>query len=141
MLWETFHNLSGKKSLRLVVYPADIFERRAQEEIVRSDESKGSFVYIEIDFFSLDEKIPVESDREIFLYALLDSLKNDIRSIDFVGYLPKNQGIALILPESREEGWSRFEDSLLERLPKRRDLFEIFKASVRPIIYPITLAR
>ena len=42
--------LIRKHHLNISIYTAEIFERRCQEEIIRSDEDQSSFIYLEFEF-------------------------------------------------------------------------------------------
>ena len=50
--------LIRKHHFNISIYTSEIFERRCQEEIIRSDEDKSSFVYIEFDFSSIRKILP-----------------------------------------------------------------------------------
>ena len=52
--------LIRKHHFNISIYTSEIFERRCQEEIIRSDEDKSSFVYIEFDFSSIRKILPTE---------------------------------------------------------------------------------
>ena len=45
-----------KHKYSISIYTEEIFERRCQEEIIRSDEDNSSFVYLEFDFESLKKE-------------------------------------------------------------------------------------
>ena len=98
----------------MIVYPAEILERRAQEEMVRSDKHHTYFVYAEIDFNHLDQHILHESDQELFITILLQVLNSDIRSTDILGLLPNNQGFVVLMPEAKEKAWFRIRRSFGE---------------------------
>lgn len=142
MLYDYFQENVKKKSFSsMVVYPADILERRAQEEMIRSDKHNTYFVYAEIDFNLLDQSILHESDQDLFITILLQVLKSDIRATDIIGLLPENQGIVVLMPEAKEKAWFRIRRSFGEKLADRPDLHKIFKEQVRPIVYPICLKK
>ena len=142
MLYEYFQQSLKKKSFSsMIIYPAEILERRAQEEMVRSDKHHTYFVYAEIDFNHLDQHILHESDQELFITILLQVLNSDIRSTDILGLLPNNQGFVVLMPEAKEKAWFRIRRSFGEKLSDRPDLHKIFKEQIHPIVYPICLSK
>ena len=54
MMKEYLFNLIKKHQYNISIYTEDIFERRCQEEIIRSDEDNSSFLYIELDFETIE---------------------------------------------------------------------------------------
>ncbi len=136
MMWDYFIRLSKKKSFLPFIYPADLFERRAQEEIVRSDECKNFFVYAEINFKMIEQCISEEDDQKLFISVLSQCLQSDIRGSDAIGELPDKEGIVLLMPETKESAWNRLKKSFREKLPDRKDLCSIFDKKIHPIVYP-----
>ena len=66
MMKEDLFNLIKKHQYNISIYTEDIFERRCQEEIIRSDEDNSSFVYIEFDFESIDKILGNETNSQHF---------------------------------------------------------------------------
>ena len=62
MMKELLYNLIRKHKYNISIYTEEIFERRCQEEIIRSDEDDSSFVYLEFDFEALKKELPDEGD-------------------------------------------------------------------------------
>ena len=62
---ELLYNLIRKHKYSISIYTEEIFERRCQEEIIRSDEDNSSFVYLEFDFESLKKELP---DMPVVMY-------------------------------------------------------------------------
>ena len=56
--------LIRKHHFNISIYTEEIFERRCQEEIIRSDEDQSSFVYLEFDFGAI-RKILQSEDANI----------------------------------------------------------------------------
>lgn len=139
MMKDYFQYLSKKKSFSLTIYPAEILERRAQEEIVRSDENKTYFIYAEASFETLATAIPLEADQNLFLEVLLQCLQSNIRGSDAIGMLPDNKGIVVLMPETQKDGWVRLQKAFAQKLSDRKDLCKAFADHIVPIVYPSCL--
>ena len=140
MMWEYFIHLAKKKSFLKMIYPANIFERRIQEEIVRTDNSNYFFVYTEFDFENLKPFFKTKEDSELFVRTLLNCLINDIRSSDAIGFLPKERGVGVLMPESSNNAFDRIVHAFANKIPERKDLCSVLKEKVNPIIYPLCLS-
>ncbi|MBR6450884.1 MAG: hypothetical protein IKS96_13325 [Fibrobacter sp.] len=138
MMKEDLFNLIKKHQYNISIYTEDIFERRCQEEIIRSDEDNSSFVYIEFDFESIDKILGNETNSHHFWNIFLETLSKNRRGSDILGLLEHESGIGLLLLDSKIDGWSR----LLGRFKQTAGAhnFEIMELvldkNVRPIVYP-----
>ena len=74
MMKETLFNLIRKHHYNISIYTEEIFERRCQEEIIRSDEEQNSFVYVEFDFNTISKALQDEETItkfwDVFFMAL-----------------------------------------------------------------------
>ena len=57
MISEQLKNFIKKQKSRIVVYPNDLFEQRVQEEMIRADEYKSFFVYVDLDFAAIRKNL------------------------------------------------------------------------------------
>ena len=71
MMKELLYNLIRKHKYNISIYTEEIFERRCQEEIIRSDEDNSSFVYLEFDFEALRKEMPDEGEFNQFWNSFL----------------------------------------------------------------------
>lgn len=131
-------NLIKKHQYNISIYTEDIFERRCQEEIIRSDEDNSSFVYIEFDFNSIEHILGNESNSQQFWNVFLETLSQNKRGNDILGFLEHENGIGLLLLDSKLDGWTRLAGRFI-RTASKHD-FEImnlvFENNVKPIVYP-----
>ena len=131
-------NLIKKHQYNISIYTEDIFERRCQEEIIRSDEDNSSFVYIEFDFNSIEHILGNESNSQQFWNVFLETLSQNKRGNDILGFLEHENGIGLLLSDSKLDGWTRLAGRFI-RTASKHD-FEImnlvFENNVKPIVYP-----
>jgi len=135
---EYLFNLIKKHQYNISIYTEDIFERRCQEEIIRSDEDNSSFVYIEFDFDSIDGTLGNESNSQQFWSIFLETLSTNKRGSDILGFLEHESGIGLLLLDSKLDGWTRLAGRF-NRTASKHD-FEIMNLvldkNVKPIVYP-----
>ena len=89
---EYLFNLIKKHQYNISIYTEDIFERRCQEEIIRSDEDKSSFVYIEFDFDSINATLGNESNSQQFWNIFMETLSQNKRGSDILGFLEHESG-------------------------------------------------
>ena len=135
---EYLFNLIKKHQYNISIYTEDIFERRCQEEIIRSDEDKSFFVYIEFDFESINTTLGNESNSQQFWNIFMETLSKNKRGNDILGFLEHESGIGLLLLDSKLDGWMR----LIGRLKRTANAqsFEIISLvldkNVKPIVYP-----
>ena len=135
---EHLFNLIKKHQYNISIYTEDIFERRCQEEIIRSDEDNSSFVYIEFDFESIENTLGNESNSQQFWNIFLETLSKNKRGNDVLGFLEHESGIGLLLLDSKLDGWTRLAGRFQRTANKHN--FEImslvFEKIVKPIVYP-----
>ncbi len=135
---ELLFNLIGKHKYDISIYTEEIFERRCQEEIIRSDEDNSSFVYIEFDFENIKKQLSNEEDYNTFWEMFLTSLHKSNRGSDIIGLLEHESGIGMLLLDSKIEGWNRVKGRI-EQTSISHDFNkakEILDKAVRPIVYP-----
>ena len=131
-------NLIKKQQYNISIYTEDIFERRCQEEIIRSDEDNSSFVYIEFDFESIDSTLGNETNSQQFWSVFMETLSKNKRGDDVLGFLEHESGIGLLLLDSKLEGWTRLVGRFKQTASSQNfDLIGlVFQDNVRPIVYP-----
>ena len=138
MMKEALFEIIRKCHFNISIYTAEIFERRCQEEIIRSDEDKSSFVYLEFDFKTIKEMLKTDEQNEIFWEVFLESLTKNSRGSDIIGFLENNSGLGMLLLDSKLEGWNRVRGRI-EQIAQRREFSAIsliLPNAVRPIVYP-----
>ena len=131
-------NLIKKQQYNISIYTEDIFERRCQEEIIRSDEDNSSFVYIEFDFESIDSTLGNETNSQQFWSVFMETLSKNKRGDDVLVFLEHESGIGLLLLDSKLEGWTRLVGRFKQTASSQNfDLIGlVFQDNVRPIVYP-----
>ena len=131
-------NLIKKHQYNISIYTEDIFERRCQEEIIRSDEDNSSFVYIEFDFETIESTLGNETNSQQFWSIFMETLSKNKRGDDILGFLEHESGIGLLLLDSKLEGWRRLIGRLMQTASSQGfsiiDL--VLEKNVRPIVYP-----
>ena len=135
---ETLFEIIRKCRFNISIYTAEIFERRCQEEIIRSDEDKSSFVYLEFDFKTIKEMFKTDEQNELFWEIFLESLTKNSRGSDIIGFLESNSGLGMLLLDSKIEGWNRVRGRI-EQIAQKREfgaISLILPNAVRPIVYP-----
>ncbi len=138
MMKDTLFEIIRKCHFNISIYTAEIFERRCQEEIIRSDEDKSSFVYLEFDFKTIKEMLKTDEQNEIFWEVFLESLTKNSRGSDIIGFLENDSGLGMLLLDSKLEGWNRVRGRI-EQIAQRREFSAIsliLPNAVRPIVYP-----
>ena len=106
MIPKFFQECIKKQKYGIVIYPNDLFELRVQEEMIRADEYKSYFVYAEMDFRAIRDALP-NDEEEKFWKAVLKSFATKGRGSDVIGFLENDNGIGLIMLDSRIDGWRR----------------------------------
>lgn len=131
-------NLIGKHKYDISIYTEEIFERRCQEEIIRSDEDHSSFVYIEFDFENVKKQLESEESNNTFWEMFLASLHKSNRGSDIIGFLEHESGIGMLLLDSKIEGWNRVKGRIEQMSSSQGfDLAKkVLDSAVRPIVYP-----
>ena len=134
--------LIRKHRFNTSIYTAEIFERRCQEEIIRSDEDKSSFVYLEFDFEAI-RKISVTEEASLqFWEVFLMALNHNNRGSDIIGFLENDSGIGMLLLDSKIEGWIRVRGRILQTAANQNFSLasNILSAVVKPIVYPTCIS-
>ncbi len=134
--------LIRKHHFNISIYTAEIFERRCQEEIIRSDEDQSSFVYLEFDFDEIKKVAQSDEDSLRFLEVMLTALNRNNRGSDILGFLENDSGRGMLLLDSKIEGWIRVRGRILqcansEGFPNAGN---IIASVVKPIVYPTCIA-
>ncbi|MCQ2106689.1 MAG: hypothetical protein MJZ26_12960 [Fibrobacter sp.] len=135
---ELLFNLIGKHKYDISIYTEEIFERRCQEEIIRSDEDLSSFVYIEFDFESLKKQLVTEEAYAQFWEVFMASLHKSNRGSDIIGFLEHNAGLGMLLLDSQLQGWNRVKGRIVQ-MGHNMDfpqIENILDKNIKPIIYP-----
>ena len=138
MMKELLFNIIRKCRFNISIYTAEIFERRCQEEIIRSDEDKSSFVYLEFDFKTIQAMFKTEEQNELFWEVFMEALSKNRRGSDIIGFLENNTGLGMLLLDSKIEGWNRVRGRI-EQIAMTKDFGAaslILINAVRPIVYP-----
>ena len=130
--------LIRKHHFNISIYTEDIFERRCQEEIIRSDEDKSSFVYLEFDFSAIEK---ILKDRETciqFWEVFLTALNKNNRGSDIIGFLEHESGIGMLLLDSKLDGWNRVKGRIEQKgsVLGFEGIKDILEKTIRPILYP-----
>lgn len=106
MISKFFPDCIKKQKYGIVIYPNDLFELRVQEEMIRADEYKSFFVYVEMDFRAIRAALPSD-EEEKFWKAVFSSFATKGRGSDVIGFLENESGIGLVLLDSMMDGWHR----------------------------------
>src|SRR5574344_12464 len=114
MIKEFLLNWIKNQKYGIVVYPTELFDLRIQEEMIRADESKEYFVYVEVNFAKIRETLKTDGDEVTFWKAFLKSLATTSRGSDIYGILEKESGFGLVLLDSKMDGWIRLEGRIRE---------------------------
>ena len=139
MMKEFLFNLIRKRKYEISIYTEEIFERRCQEEIIRSDEDDSSFVYLEFDFDTLRGVMRDSAVFNHFWDIFLATMSKNGRSSDIIGFLEHNTGLGLLLLDSKVDGWNRLKGRIEQMAivySFKGDMLEILDQSIRPILYP-----
>ena len=134
--------LIRKHHLNISIYTAEIFERRCQEEIIRSDEDQSSFVYLEFDFDEIKKVAQSDEDSLRFLEVMLTALNRNNRGSDILGFLENDSGLGMLLLDSKIEGWIRVRGRILQCANSEgfSKATNIIASVVKPIVYPTCIA-
>ena len=138
MMKDYLFNLIKKHQYNISIYTEDIFERRCQEEIIRSDEDNSSFVYIELNFESIDATLGNSANSEQFWNIFLETLSKNRRGSDILGFLEHESGIGLLLLDSKIKGWNRIAGRIKQTASSYNfDIIDlVLENNVKPIVYP-----
>lgn len=134
--------LIRKHHFNISIYTAEIFERRCQEEIIRSDEDQSSFVYLEFDFDEIKKVAQSDEDSLRFLEVMLTALNRNNRGSDILGFLENDSGLGMLLLDSKIEGWIRVRGRILQCANSEgfSKAGNIIASVVKPIVYPTCIA-
>lgn len=141
MMKELLFNLIRKHKYEISIYTEEIFERRCQEEIIRSDEDNSSFVYIEFDFESVRSSLATEEENAEFWEVFFASLNKSNRGSDIIGFLENESGLGMLLLDSKLEGWNRVMGRI-EQMGVTMNFAQVkgvLEKAIKPIIYPACL--
>lgn len=138
MMKEQLFNLIRKHKYNISIYTEEIFERRCQEEIIRSDEDNSSFVYLEFDFEVLQKEMPDIDTQLQFWNVFFAALNNSSRGSDIVGFLEHESGIGMLLLDSKLDGWNRVRGRIEQKgsVLGFEGIKDILEKTIRPILYP-----
>ena len=134
---EILFNLIRKHNYDISIYSSEIFERRCQEEIIRSDEDKTSFVYVEFDLEAVKSKLQSEECTLLFWEIFLAALNKSCRADDVLGMLENDSGIGMLILDSKEDGWNRIKGRIHQAAQTQGYLLmdQILNLA-HPIVYP-----
>ena len=130
--------LIRKHHFNISIYTAEIFERRCQEEIIRSDEDQSYFVYLEFDFAAIRKILATEEESTQFWDVFLTALNKNNRGSDIIGFLENETGLGMLLLDSKIEGWIRVRGRILQTADSMNapSIANVLAAIVKPIVYP-----
>ena len=128
----------GKYRFNISIYTKELFERRCQEEIIRSDEDKTSFVYLEFSFDQIARKFENAEDNLKFWKIFLEALAKNNRGCDIIGFIENEAGLGMLLLDSKVEGWMRVKGRIEQtaNINNFPHVSEILSTLVTPIVYP-----
>ena len=134
--------LIRKHHFNTSIYTAEIFERRCQEEIIRSDEDKSSFVYLEFNFEAIKKIAQTDEVAMQFWDVFLTALNRNNRGSDILGFLENDSGLGMLLLDSKIEGWIRVRGRILQTADSENYPLaaSIISAVVKPIVYPTCIS-
>ncbi|WP_290746045.1 hypothetical protein [Fibrobacter sp. UBA4309] len=138
MMKETLFNLIRKHHYNISIYTEEIFERRCQEEIIRSDEEKSSFVYIELDFNTISSILKDEDLILKFWETVFKALSKNNRGSDIIGFLDGTSGIGMLLLDSMLPGWDRIKGRIEQTAREEgyNEFAPVLDNAIKPIVYP-----
>ena len=138
MMKETLFEIIRNCHFNISIYTAEIFERRCQEEIIRSDEDQSSFVYLEFDFGAIRKILQSEDANIQFWEVFLTALNKNNRGSDIIGFLENETGLGMLLLDSKIEGWIRVRGRILQTADSMgfNSAASLISATVKPIVYP-----
>lgn len=138
MMKELLSNLIGKHHYDISIYTKEIFERRCQEEIIRSDEDGSSFVYLEFNFEQIAKKLGDSESNNKFWEIFLEALAKNNRGCDIIGFLENESGLGMLLLDSKIAGWQRIKGRI-EQTASTYDFSatsDVLTNMIAPIVYP-----
>ena len=134
--------LIRKHRFNISIYTSEIYERRCQEEIIRSDEDKSSFVYLEFDFAAIRKILKTEEESTQFWDVFLTALNKNNRGSDIIGFLENEAGLGMLLLDSKIEGWIRVRGRILQTADSMgcTSIASVLSTIVKPIVYPTCIS-
>jgi len=118
MMPEEFKSVLKKRKKSTFIYNWEFFSRRIHDELVFSVIEECQFLYIEINFSTIDNELQRKIDRIKFWHAFFDQL-NKKRFSDLCGFLDKEEGIAIVFTYSGSSNnymaWVRFCENILSK--------------------------
>ncbi|MBP5248097.1 MAG: hypothetical protein J6Z31_09615 [Fibrobacter sp.] len=135
MISEVFLSSVKKQKNRLVIYPNDLFDQRVQEEMIRADEYKSYFVYAEIDFGAVRKALPNDQEGK-FWDAVFKSFATKGRGSDVIGMLENDEGIGVIMLDSKMDGWDRLVGRIKEFSKNSISNIENPLGTIKAFVYP-----
>ena len=143
MMKELLFNLIRKHHSNISIYTEEIFGRRCQEEIIRSDEEKSSFVYIEFDFNTISRAIPDQDAFTRFWDVFFMALSKNNRGSDIIGFLEQESGIGMLLLDSMLPGWERIKGRIVQTAREQGlDTSKlVLDDIIKPIVYPACIQK
>jgi len=138
MISEFFQSSVKKQKNGVFIYPNDLFDLRIQEEMIRADEYKSYFVYAEIDFTAIRNALPNEQEGK-FWDAVLKTFATKGRGSDIVGMLENDEGIGIIMLDSKMDGWHRLLGRIKEFSKDSISNIEKPLSSIKAFVYPAYL--
>lgn len=138
MMKKELFNLIKKNNYNISIYTEEIFERRCQEEIIRSDDDKSFFVYVELTFEAIRKILPIEENENLFWQCFIEALDKDTRGSDILGFLENESGVGLLLLDSKIDGWVRVRGRIVQTATKYNfDIIQmVLDQTAKPIVYP-----
>ena len=135
---EFLFNLIRKRKYDISIYTEEIFERRCQEEIIRSDEDNSSFVYLEFNFNQIKKNFSDDNTYTKFWEVLLETISKNTRSSDIVGFLENGSGLGILLLDSKIDGWQRVKGRIVQmaKVMDFSNMEAILNKEIKPILYP-----
>jgi len=135
---EFLFNLIRKRKYDISIYTEEIFERRCQEEIIRSDEDNSSFVYLEFNFNQIKKNFSDDNTYTKFWEVLLETISKNTRSSDIVGFLENGSGLGILLLDSKIDGWHRVKGRIVQmaKVMDFSNMEAILNKEIKPILYP-----
>lgn len=135
---EQLFNLIRKHHYNISIYTKEIFERRCQEEIIRSDEDNTSFVYLEFNFEQIASALGNEDNTFRFWEIFMEALARNNRGCDIIGFLENQSGLGMLLLDSKIEGWLRVKGRIEQTASSSgfTPISNILTTMVAPIVYP-----
>ncbi len=138
MMKKELFNLIKNNNYNISIYTEEIFERRCQEEIIRSDEDNSFFVYVEFNFEAIHNILPIEENEKLFWQCFFDAISKDTRGSDILGFLEQDSGVGLLMLDSKINGWTRVRGRIIQAATAYNfDIIQmVLDQTVKPIVYP-----